>query len=79
MRIFENKPPPQSGPGLLLKKGGLFSGGYGTLVYIYTGINMEGGEHRDFPPLKLISKVYLEYWNMSDFPLLKNQQLIIQY
>ena len=40
--------------------------------------------YRDFPPLRLISlarisKVYivLKYWNMSDFPLLKNQQLII--
>ena len=32
MRIFENKPPPQSGPCLLLKKRGLFSGGYGTCI-----------------------------------------------
>ena len=28
--LFENKPPPQSGPCLLLKKGGLFSGGCGS-------------------------------------------------
>ena len=36
--IFENKPPPQSRSCLLLKKGGLFSGGYGTCIRCSSGL-----------------------------------------
>ena len=38
----------------------------------------------DFPSLEFLKytctqRMVLEYWNMSDFPLLKNQQVIILY
>ena len=44
LRIFENKPPSLFGPGLLLKKGVLFSGGYGThkCPYTYIGTYLIG-------------------------------------
>ena len=53
----------------------------------HSGIYLEGGEHRDFPPLrwhdfpfleflKYTYRIVLKYRSKSDFPLLKNQQLI---
>ena len=52
-----------------------------TLLYsirVCAGIHLEGGEHRDFPPLEVEFacmectykiEIVLKYWNMPDSPL----------
>ena len=58
------------------------------LILYLIRVYLEDGEHGDFLPLMLISptrilkcswRIVLNHWNMSDFPLLKNQQLTILY